>query len=105
MGIGEPLDNRANVLRFLQLVNHPEGLNIGMRHISLSTCGVVPGIDALAERKPAAHAFRFAPRAGRARRAAASCRSTTAYDVEELFAATATAILRRPAVASRLSTR
>ena len=49
MGIGEPLDNRANVLRFLQLVNHPEGLNIGMRHISLSTCGVVPGIDALAE--------------------------------------------------------
>ena len=37
MGIGEPLDNRANVLRFLQLVNHPEGLNIGMRHISLST--------------------------------------------------------------------
>ena len=49
MGIGEPLDNRANVLRFLQLVNHPEGLNIGMRHISLSTCGIVPGIDALAE--------------------------------------------------------
>ena len=48
-GSGEPLDNRANVLRFLQLVNHPEGLNIGMRHISLSTCGVVPGIDALAE--------------------------------------------------------
>jgi len=49
MGIGEPLDNRKNVLRFLELVNHPEGLNIGMRHISLSTCGVVPGIDALAE--------------------------------------------------------
>ena len=49
MGIGEPLDNRENVLRFLRLVNHPDGLNIGMRHISLSTCGVVPGIDALAE--------------------------------------------------------
>ena len=49
MGIGEPLDNRANVLRFLQLVNHPEGLNIGMRHISLSTCGVIPGIERLAE--------------------------------------------------------
>ena len=49
MGIGEPLDNRDNVLRFLRLVNHPDGLNIGMRHISLSTCGVVPGIDALAE--------------------------------------------------------
>jgi len=49
MGIGEPLDNRANVLRFLQLVNHPEGLNIGMRHISLSTCGLVDGIRRLAE--------------------------------------------------------
>ena len=49
MGIGEPMDNLDNVLRFLQLVNSPEGLNIGMRHISLSTCGVVPGIDRLAE--------------------------------------------------------
>ncbi|MBQ6115955.1 MAG: 23S rRNA (adenine(2503)-C(2))-methyltransferase RlmN [Oscillospiraceae bacterium] len=49
MGIGEPLDNMDNVLRFLELVNHPDGLNIGMRHISLSTCGVIPGIDALAE--------------------------------------------------------
>ena len=37
MGIGEPLDNRANVLRFLELINHPDGMNIGMRHISLST--------------------------------------------------------------------
>ena len=44
MGIGEPLDNRQNVLRFLELINHPDGMNIGMRHISLSTCGVVPGI-------------------------------------------------------------
>ena len=51
MGIGEPLDNMANVLRFLELVNHPDGMNIGMRHISLSTCGVVPGIDALAEQQ------------------------------------------------------
>ena len=51
MGIGEPLDNMDNVLRFLELVNHPEGLHIGMRHISLSTCGVVPGIDALAEKQ------------------------------------------------------
>lgn len=48
MGIGEPLDNRDNVLKFLQLVNSPDGLNIGMRHISLSTCGIVPQIDALA---------------------------------------------------------
>ena len=51
MGIGEPLDNFENVLRFLELVNHPEGMNISMRHISLSTCGLVPKIDALAERK------------------------------------------------------
>ena len=51
MGIGEPLDNMDNVLRFLELVNSPHGMNIGMRHISLSTCGVVPGIDALADRQ------------------------------------------------------
>jgi len=49
MGIGEPTDNLDNVLRFLELVNSPDGMNIGMRHISLSTCGVVPGIDRLAE--------------------------------------------------------
>lgn len=49
MGIGEPLDNYENVLRFLTLVNHPDGLNIGMRHISLSTCGLVKKIDKLAQ--------------------------------------------------------
>ena len=48
MGIGEPLDNFDTVLRFLTLVNHPDGLNIGMRHISLSTCGLVDEIDKLA---------------------------------------------------------
>ena len=49
MGIGEPLDNFDTVLRFLELVNSPEGMNIGMRHISLSTCGLVERIDRLAE--------------------------------------------------------
>lgn len=49
MGIGEPMDNLDNVLRFLDLVNCPDGMNIGMRHISLSTCGVIPGIQRLAE--------------------------------------------------------
>lgn len=49
MGIGEPLDNYDNVVRFLRLVGHKDGLNIGYRHISLSTCGVVPGILALAK--------------------------------------------------------
>ena len=48
MGIGEPLDNFDNVMRFLTLVNHPDGLNIGMRHISLSTCGLIKKIDKLA---------------------------------------------------------
>lgn len=48
MGIGEPLDNYDNVIRFLRLVNHPDGLNIGMRHISLSTCGIIEGMDRLA---------------------------------------------------------
>ncbi len=51
MGIGEPLDNFESVLRFLELVNSPNGMNISMRHISLSTCGLVPKIDALAEKK------------------------------------------------------
>ena len=50
MGIGEPLDNFDTVMKFLTLVNHPEGLNIGMRHISLSTCGLTDKIDKLAQR-------------------------------------------------------
>lgn len=51
MGTGEPLDNYDNVMRFLRLVSHPEGMNIGMRHISLSTCGLVPMIGRLMEEK------------------------------------------------------
>ena len=51
MGIGEPLDNFDTVLRFLELVNHPDGQNIGMRHISLSTCGLVDKIDKLAQHR------------------------------------------------------
>lgn len=49
MGIGEPLDNFKEVLRFLQLINSPLGANISMRNISLSTCGLVERIDELAE--------------------------------------------------------
>lgn len=49
MGIGEPLDNYDTVMKFLKLVNHPDGMNIGMRHISLSTCGLVEKIDKLAQ--------------------------------------------------------
>ena len=51
MGIGEPLDNFDNVMRFLELVNSEEGMNISMRHISLSTCGLIPKIEELARRK------------------------------------------------------
>lgn len=51
MGTGEPLDNYDNVMRFLELVTDEKGLNISMRHISLSTCGVVPRIYELAEKK------------------------------------------------------
>lgn len=86
MGIGEPMDNLDNVLRFLELVNHPDGLHIGMRHISLSTCGVVPGIDRLAdlELQLTLSVSLHAPDS--------ETRSTImpvnrAYDVEELFCA------------------
>ena len=48
MGIGEPLDNYDNVVRFLRLVNCEDGLNIGYRHISLSTCGLADKIESLA---------------------------------------------------------
>ena len=51
MGIGEPLDNFDNVMDFLSIISSPDGVNIGMRNISLSTCGVVPMIDKLAEKK------------------------------------------------------
>lgn len=50
MGIGEPLDNFDNVLDFLSIISSPHGVNIGMRNISLSTCGLVPQIEKLAQR-------------------------------------------------------
>ena len=49
MGIGEPLDNYDNVIKSVKIINDPYGLNIGARHISLSTCGIVPKIYKLAE--------------------------------------------------------
>lgn len=49
MGMGEPLDNFDNVVRFIRLVSSDNGLNIGMRHITLSTCGIVPKIYELAK--------------------------------------------------------
>lgn len=49
MGIGEPLDNYDNIVKFLRNVNDEHGLNIGLRHITLSTCGIVPNILKLAD--------------------------------------------------------
>lgn len=51
MGSGEPLDNFDEVIKFLELVNHPKTLNIGQRHITLSTCGLVPEIRKMADEK------------------------------------------------------
>lgn len=51
MGSGEPLDNYDNVLKFLKLINDEDALNIGQRHITLSTCGIVPKIKELADEK------------------------------------------------------
>ncbi len=51
MGIGEPFDNYDNVMRFIRIVNDPKGIDIGSRHITVSTCGVVPGIKKFMEEK------------------------------------------------------
>ena len=45
MGIGEPFDNYDNVMRFIKIINTPKGIDIGARHITISTCGLIPGIE------------------------------------------------------------
>lgn len=86
MGMGEPLDNYNQVIRFLRLVSSQEGMNLGMRHISLSTCGLVPGIDRLGDLQlqltlsVSLHAPDSETRSG-------IMPVNRAYDVEELFAA------------------
>ena len=47
MGIGEPLDNYDNVIKFIEIINHPKGIQIGARHITISTCGLIPKIKEL----------------------------------------------------------
>lgn len=49
MGTGEPLDNLENVIKFLNILREPDGINIGMRHITISTCGLVPEVHKLAD--------------------------------------------------------
>lgn len=49
MGIGEPFDNYDNLVKFLKIINHPKGLAIGARHITVSTCGIVPKIKEFSE--------------------------------------------------------
>lgn len=51
MGAGEPFDNYDNVIKFLEIINNKDGINIGMRHITISTCGLVGGIKKLADLK------------------------------------------------------
>ena len=51
MGIGEPLDNFQNVMKFLELISDPKGTGLSLRHVTLSTCGVVPKIYELADKK------------------------------------------------------
>ena len=86
MGIGEPMDNLDAVLKFLELVNCPDGLNIGMRHISLSTCGVLPGIRRLAELAPQL-TLSVSLHAPDSETRSKIMPVNRAYDVEELFAA------------------
>ena len=86
MGIGEPLDNLDTVLKFLELVNHPDGMNIGMRHISLSTCGIVPGIRRLAELELQL-TLSVSLHAPDSETRSKIMPINRAYDVEELFAA------------------
>ena len=86
MGIGEPLDNFDTVMRFLELVNHPKGLNIGMRHISLSTCGVIPGIEELARRQLQL-TLSVSLHAPDSQTRSRIMPVNRAYDVEELFQA------------------
>ena len=64
MGSGEPLDNYDNVVQFLRLVSHDQGLHIGMRHISLSTCGLVPRIYDFFETTVRRISFEYAMIAG-----------------------------------------
>ena len=49
MGIGEPFDNYDNVMRFIKIINDPKGIDIGSRHITISTCGIIPGIEKFME--------------------------------------------------------
>ena len=86
MGIGEPLDNFDEVMRFLENISSPEGVNIGMRNISLSTCGIVPGIEWLAEQdlQLTLSVSLHAPDSETRSRIMPVNR---AYDVEELYAA------------------
>ena len=86
MGIGEPMDNLDTVLRFLELVNHPDGMNIGMRHISLSTCGVIPGIRRLAN-LGLQLTLSVSLHAPDSETRSKIMPVNRAYDVEELFAA------------------
>ena len=99
MGMGEPLDNFENVMRFLALISDDHGMNIGMRHISLSTCGLVDRIYDLMERdlQLTLSVSLHAPNDEIRRRTMPVARR---WPIDELLAATP----KKPAAASRLNT-
>ncbi len=86
MGIGEPLDNFENVMKAIKIINHPKGLNIGARHISISTSGVVPKIYELAERAPQC-TLSISLHASNNKTRSAMMPINNAYPIEELIKA------------------
>ena len=86
MGIGEPLDNFDNVMDFLEIVSCADGINIGMRNFSLSTCGLVPMIDKLAEKK-LQHTLSVSLHAPENTMRSSMMPVNNAYPVEQLIAA------------------
>jgi len=86
MGTGEPFDNFENVMRFIRTVNHDRGLAIGARHITISTCGIVPKIYEFADMHPQ-YNLAISLHAPNDELRSKLMPVNRAYDVEDLFAA------------------
>lgn len=83
MGQGEPFLNYQNVLAALRIINHPKGLGIGARHICVSTCGVIPGIDAFSD-EPEQFTLAVSLHAARQDVRLALMPKTTAFPLDDL---------------------
>lgn len=86
MGIGEPFDNFDNVMNAIAIVNNPKGLEIGARHISISTCGVVPKIYEIANRDMQC-TLSISLHAANNEKRSAMMPINNAYNIEELMKA------------------